>query len=91
VRISDRFVEDGSYIRLQNLSLGYNLPAGIIRKVKLNRARLYANVQNLLTITKYKGFDPEIGANNQRATLMGVDMGRYPTPRTVTFGVNLEF
>jgi TonB-linked SusC/RagA family outer membrane protein len=91
VRISDRFVEDGSYIRLQNLSLGYNLPAGIIGKVKLNRARLYANVQNLLTITKYKGFDPEIGANNQRATLMGVDMGRYPTPRTVTFGVNLEF
>jgi TonB-linked SusC/RagA family outer membrane protein len=91
VRISDRFVEDGSYLRIQNLSLGYNLPVNLIHKVKLTRARVYASVQNLYTVSNYQGFDPEIGSNNQRATLSGVDLGRYPSPRTVTVGVNLEF
>ena len=89
--ISDRFLEDGSYLRIQNVSLGYNLPESLIKHIKLTRFRVYATVQNLWTFTKYSGYDPEIGAYNQRALLMNIDNGRYPMPRTFTFGVNLEF
>ncbi len=89
--ISDRFLEDGSYVRIQNVSLGYNLPTALISRLKLTRLRVYATVQNLKTYTNYSGFDPEIGAYNQRALLMNIDNGRYPQPRTFTFGVNLEF
>jgi hypothetical protein len=89
--ISSRFLEDGSYLRVQNVSLGYNLPNSIINRVKIARLRVYATVQNLKTFTNYSGFDPEIGAYNQRALLMNIDNGRYPMPRTYTFGLNLEF
>lgn len=57
----------------------------------MTQARIYFNVQNLYTFTKYKGFDPEIGAYNQSVLMQNVDMGRYPTPRTYTVGVNLQF
>ncbi len=89
--ISDRFMEDGSYIRIQNVSLGYNLPEKLIKHARLTRFRIYATIQNLYTFTKYLGYDPEIGAYNQKALLMNIDNGRYPMPRTYTFGVNLEF
>jgi TonB-linked SusC/RagA family outer membrane protein len=89
--ISSRFLEDGSYLRIQNVSLGYNLPTPLINKVRLTRLRVYATIQNLMTFTNYSGFDPEIGAYNQRALLMNIDNGRYPMPRTYTVGVNLEF
>lgn len=90
-RMSSRFIEDGSYLRIQNLKLGYNIPAKWAQNVKAESIRVYANVQNLYTFTNYSGYDPEIGAFNQNALLQNVDMGRYPTPRVLTFGVNVDF
>ncbi len=89
--ISDRFLEDGSYLRIQNITLGYNLPTALLQRFMISRLRFYATVQNFRTFTKYSGYDPEIGAFNQKALLMNIDNGRYPMPRTYTFGVNLEF
>lgn len=91
VNMSDRFIEDGSYIRIQNITLGYNIPASISRRLKLSRVRFYATGQNLFVITKYKGLDPEVGAANQNVFLTGVDQGRYPIPRTISFGLNADF
>jgi len=84
VRHSDRFIEDGSYLRLKNLTLGYTLPAALAQKVQLSTARFYLSCQNLFTLTNYSGFDPEVGAG-------GVDMGTYPVTRTVSLGVNIQF
>jgi TonB-linked SusC/RagA family outer membrane protein len=89
--ISDRFVEDGSYLRIQNVTFAYSLPSEFITKAKLSKVRLYAGVQNLYTFTQYSGYDPEVGSLNQDALLSGVDNGRYPTPRTYTLGLNVEF
>ncbi|MEH6407506.1 MAG: TonB-dependent receptor [Leeuwenhoekiella sp.] len=91
LRVSDRFVEDGSYLRIQNVTLGYSLPDDVISQLKLTRLRIYASGQNLFTFTDYSGYDPEVGSFNQDALLNGVDNGRYPTPRTITLGVNVEF
>ncbi len=90
-RMSDRFIEDGSYIRLQNIRLGYSLPTVWTKRVKIEKLRVYVNAQNVKTFTKYKGYDPEIGAFNQDPLLQNVDMGRYPTPRVITFGVDVDF
>lgn len=90
-RLSTRFIEDGSYLRIQNLAIGYNFPQKWIKKLGMSMARIYFNIQNLYTFTKYKGFDPEIGAYNQSVLMQNVDMGRYPTPRTYTVGVNIQF
>ncbi|OYU82083.1 MAG: SusC/RagA family protein [Flavobacterium sp. BFFFF1] len=89
--ISDRFVEDGSYMRIQNVTLGYTLPKELLTKLKMSRVRLYGSVQNLYTLTKYSGYDPEIGSFNQNVLLTGIDNGRYPSPRTYSVGVNVEF
>ncbi|MDO9633519.1 MAG: SusC/RagA family TonB-linked outer membrane protein, partial [Paludibacter sp.] len=81
-RPSDRFVEDGSYLRIKNVTLGYTMPAKIIQKIKLHSARFYISGQNIFTITNYSGFDPEVGVN-------GIDNNVYPVTRTVTVGINL--
>jgi hypothetical protein len=91
VYISDRYVEDGSYVRIQNISLGYRIPKNILGKAKINNARIYVTVQNLKTFTDYSGYDPEIGAFNNNIKLMNVDMGHYPNPRSYTIGASLEF
>ncbi|MDR0939512.1 MAG: TonB-dependent receptor [Mediterranea sp.] len=92
-RISSKYIEDGSYLRFKNIMLGYTLPKALLRKVGLSNVRVYCNIQNLWTITGYSGFDPEVGANSQDATgyTFGFDMGRYPSPRTVSFGANISF
>ncbi|MEL6275297.1 MAG: SusC/RagA family TonB-linked outer membrane protein, partial [Bacteroidota bacterium] len=90
-RISDRFIEDGSFIRLRNLSLGYTLPTAIAQKVGMTSARVYISGQNLITITNYSGFDPEIGSFNQNPLINGVDNGRYPISRSYTVGLNVNF
>lgn len=92
-RISDRYVEDGSYVRLKNITLGYTFPKKMIQKVGLENLRLYANIQNLLTITGYSGYDPEIGAStaDSKGYTYGVDNGRYPSPTVYSFGVNISF
>lgn len=90
-RISNRFVEDGSYLRIQNVSLSYDLPNKIFDKSFISKVKLYVNVQNLYTFTKYSGFDPALGNLDQNITLSGIDLGRYPVPRTTSVGMNLEF
>lgn len=90
-RISDRYVEDGSYLRIQNVQLGYNLPKNIIKKIKMNHARVYISAQNLYTFTKYSGYDPELGAINSNPRYVNIDNARYPVPRAYTIGANIEF
>lgn len=90
-RISDRYIEDGSYLRLKNLTFGYTFPNKIISKWGLESLRLYANIQNLFTITDYSGYDPEIGVSTAGANVMGLDNGRYPSPTTYSFGLNVSF
>jgi TonB-linked SusC/RagA family outer membrane protein len=88
---SNRFIESGSFLRIQNISLGYTVPTLISKRVKLNRLRVYASCQNVYVFTPYTGLDPEIGSVNQNVFLSNVDLGRYPSPRTLTFGINAEF
>ncbi|WP_037317037.1 TonB-dependent receptor [Salegentibacter sp. Hel_I_6] len=90
-RYSDKFLEDGSYLRIQNISFGYNFPRDFIEQFGLQNMKLYTNLQNLYTFTKYSGFDPEIGSINQDALLTGIDNGRYPSPRIYTLGLNVNF
>ncbi|WP_298366258.1 TonB-dependent receptor [uncultured Lutibacter sp.] len=96
--ISSRFVEDGSYIRLKNIALGYNLPSEIAEKWNLQNVRFSLSAQNLFTITDYSGLDPEVNyegtnpdSNISSNTLSGYDFGNYPTVRSVSFSVNLKF
>lgn len=90
-RFSDRYIEDGSYIRLKNVSLGYTFPKKLVTKWGLETLRLYTNIQNLLTITNYTGYDPEVGASTASNYVMGLDNGRYPSPTTYSFGLNITF
>lgn len=90
-RMSDRWIEDGSYTRIQNIRLGYTFPTTLLQKIRIQKLRLYVNAQNIYTITNYSGYDPEIGAFNQDPLLQNVDMGRYPTPRVITFGLDVDF
>ena len=90
-RVSSRFIEDGSYLRLKSVSLAYNLPRKWLQAVKLDWVQVYANAQNLLTITGYDGYDPEIGASGQSVLLQGIDYYRYPSSRIFNFGVKLNF
>ena len=87
-RDSDYFIEDGSFIRLQNVSLGYTIPD--IQKY-ITKARVFVSGQNLLTITDYSGFDPEVNNRGQNNLNRGDDYDAYPRSRTLTLGVNLEF
>ena len=91
--ISDRYVEDGSYLRIKNLTLGYTFPSKWLRKAKIDNLRLYCNIQNLYTFTKYSGYDPEVGASTQDSTGLtyGLDNGRYPSPTMYSFGLNITF
>lgn len=92
-RISSRYVEDGSYLRIKNISLGYNLPKKALKKMHFQALRVSVNIQNVYTFTKYSGYDPEVGASTQDSTglTFGVDNGRYPSPRTYSFGLNFTF
>lgn len=97
-RVSDAFVEDGSYLRLKNIEVGYTLPANILKKASISKLRIFASVQNLFTITGYSGMDPEIGQSMSSSTgvaggvtASGVDVGIYPYSRFFTMGFNLEF
>ncbi len=80
---STRFLEDGAYLRLKDLTLGYTLPNKYSKKAYIERIRIYFSASNLLTLTKYTGYDPEVGG--------GVDYGNYPQSRTFMFGINVDF
>ena len=90
-RISDRYIEDGSYIRFKNIALGYTFQTETIQNWGLQNLRVYANIQNLWTITRYKGYDPEIGASTASQNVFGLDNGRYPSPTVFSFGLNISF
>ena len=87
--VSDLYLYDGDFLRLSNLTFGYDF-APIMKQKWCSQARLYVQVQNLVTFTKYNGMDPEIGYGTSD-WVSGVDLGYYPTPRTILFGVNLGF
>ena len=89
--ISDRYIEDGSYLRIKNITLGYNLKNEWTKKIHLEKVRVYANVQNVATFTHYSGYDPEIGASTASANVIGLDNGRYPSPTVWSFGLNVTF
>lgn len=88
---SSAWIENGSFLKLKNFTVGYTFPTAMVRKLAVSRLRLYASTQNLFTITKYKGLDPEIGAQGGYATQNGVDNGTYPSSRFYTVGLNLTF
>lgn len=90
-RYSNKFVEDGSYVRIKNISVGYNFPQNVVAKMGLSNLKVYTNMQNVFTFTKYKGYDPEVGSLNQDALLTGIDNGRYPSPLIYTFGLTANF
>jgi TonB-linked SusC/RagA family outer membrane protein len=88
-RLSDRYVEDGSFIRCKNLTLGYTFSSKLVSRAHIGALHLYANVSNAFIITKYSGMDPEVGSYNP--LLVGVDNGYYPQPRVYTIGASLTF
>lgn len=90
-RISDRYVEDGSYIRIKNITLGYTVPSAFVRKYHLDNVRVYMNIQNLATFTDYSGYDPEVGVSTLSSNVYGLDNGRYPSPQIFSLGLNLSF
>ncbi len=85
---SNRFIEDGSYVRLKNVTLGYNFD---FKQYGLRSVRVYASLTNLVTLTHYTGYDPEVNAYGQNPALRGVDLGNYPTSRSFSAGVNVGF
>jgi TonB-dependent starch-binding outer membrane protein SusC len=94
-RVSTRWVYDGSYARLKNLALGYNLPQPVLETLRLNRLRVFISAQNILTLTKYEGYDPEVNYNSGGSTNsnrnLGLDYGSYPNAKSYTAGINIGF
>ncbi len=95
--MSTRFIEDGSYIRLQNIALGYTLPKPVLDNLKMDQLRFYIGAQNLFLISDYPGYDPEVNSQGGDSTVsnenefLGFDQGAYPGVRTFTFGINATF
>nr|WP_321406379.1 TonB-dependent receptor [uncultured Carboxylicivirga sp.] len=90
-RISTRFIEDASYIRLKTVTLSYDLPKTLLSKINISNVRVYATGENLLTFTDYSGFDPEVNAFGGSNTMQGIDYGTYPQTRNLIFGLNVTF
>lgn len=89
--VSDRYIENGSYLRLKTLTLGYSFPKSVVSKINAKNIKLYLSSQNLFTWTKYKGYDPEVSSFEQNSTLSGIDYGAYPNSRTFIAGLNVTF
>jgi TonB-linked SusC/RagA family outer membrane protein len=93
-RTSTRFIDDGSYMRIKNLNIGYSLPADVLSSFaggSIRKLRIYASFQNLLTLTNYTGYDPEIGYRTANNLIQGIDYGQYPQPRTIMGGIQIGF
>lgn len=88
---STRWLEDGSYLRLKNLTLGYNFSTSLAEQIGMRSLRLYLQGQNLLTFTNYTGLDPEVNQNARNPLVAGSDFGTLPQVRTISFGINVEF
>ncbi len=93
-RLTDRWIEDGSYLRVKTITLGYTIPEKLANKISIQNLRIYTTAQNLFTFTKYKGFDPEVSESvgwGSGGLDLGVDNGNYPMPRIIMLGFNLSF
>lgn len=90
-RISSKFVEDGSYLRVRNVQLSYNIPSTLIQKMGISKAQIYLSGQNLFTITKYSGFDPEVGNLNGSNLSAGIDSDIYPQAKSIHIGASISF
>jgi len=94
-RVSTRWIYDGSFVRLKNVSLGYNVPKSVLDKLKIKKLRVYMSAQNILTFTKYEGYDPEVNyssdGNTESNTNLGLDYGSYPNAKSYTVGLNIGF
>lgn len=89
--VYSRFVEDGSFLRLKNLTLGYTLPHKWVRKFHASKLRIYGTAQNLFCVTKYSGYDPEVNSASNNPMTPGLDWGAYPKSGVFTFGIDLQF
>lgn len=94
---TDRWLEDGSYFRLKTLDIGYSLPKNLLKKVKLENVRIYTSMENLFTLSKYSGYSPDLGESGSvdigasySVFSRGIDQGRYPLPRTISFGIQVS-
>ena len=90
-RISTRFIEDASYLRIKTVTLSYNIPQRFISKVNIEHINAYITSENLFTLTNYSGFDPEVNAYGSSNTMMGIDYGTYPQTRNIIIGLNITF
>jgi TonB-dependent starch-binding outer membrane protein SusC len=86
-----RYVEDGSYIRLKDITLGYSFPSSVLSDIGVKKVRAYVSGTNLITLTDYTGYDPEVSAYNSNDAQIGVDLSNYPTAKIITFGINVTF
>jgi len=86
---SSRWLEDGSYLRIKTITLGYNLPTALLSKIKISSARLFVSGVNLFTFTQYSGYDPE--ASTDVGVFGGIDMAPYPSQKSITTGINVKF
>lgn len=91
LHMSTRYLEDGSYIRVKTITLGYDLPEKLMESLKIRKIKVYVTGQNLFTFTKYSGFDPEVGSFGMDNTRMGYDYGSYPSVRTLILGASINF
>ncbi len=90
VTLSDRFLEDASFLRLKGLTLGYTVPQALLAKIKVKSLRVYLTGNNLVTWTRYTGYDPEVNTNEQNSLSTGIDRSAYPNAKSVTFGLNIK-
>jgi hypothetical protein len=90
VRNSTRWIEDGSYIKIKNITLSYDVPCKRLAHLHISKIQPYVTLQNFFTFTKYSGYDPEVSQSTS-ATSMGIDWGTYPNVRTVVVGLNVNF
>jgi len=90
-QVTDRYVENGSFVKLKNLSLGYSLPAGVLDKIHAKQLRIYVTAQNILTWTKYSGLDPEVNFYDNDNTKQGIDYGAYPSSKSFLAGLSVTF
>lgn len=95
-RVSTRWIFDGSYLRVKNIMLGYNMPKSVLDKLSISKLRLYVSAQNILTFTNYRGFDPEVnygggGSGAQSNQNQGLDYASYPNSKSYTVGLNIAF
>jgi len=89
--ISDRYIEDASFLRIQNITLGYEMPQQMVSKLKVNKVRLYMSVNNLYTLTNYSGYSADVSVFGSNPLSMGHDNGSYPNPTNYKIGMNLGF